>query len=32
VQQGWEAAMAGKTIEQYAQDHLELKQAVEKFG
>jgi len=32
VQQGWEAAMTGKTIEQYAQDHLELRQAVEKFG
>ncbi|MFN0087352.1 MAG: ribulose-bisphosphate carboxylase large subunit family protein [Blastocatellia bacterium] len=32
VQQGWEAAMAGKTIEQYARDHLELRQAVEKFG
>ena len=32
VQQGWEAAMAGKTIEQYAQDHLDLRQAVEKFG
>jgi ribulose-bisphosphate carboxylase large chain len=32
VQQGWEAALAGKTLEAYAQDHTELRQAMEKFG
>jgi len=32
VRQGWEAALAGKTFEEYAQDHVELRQAIEKFG
>ena len=32
VQQAWAAALAGQTIEDYAQDHLELRQAIEKFG
>ncbi len=32
VRQGWEAALAGKTIEEYARDHVELRQAIEKFG
>jgi len=32
VQQGWEAAIAGIPLEQYAQDHLELRQALERFG
>ncbi len=32
VRQGWEAALAGKTLEEYALDHVELRQAIEKFG
>jgi ribulose-bisphosphate carboxylase large chain len=32
VRQGWEAALQGKTLEEYAQDHVELRQAMEKFG
>jgi ribulose-bisphosphate carboxylase large chain len=32
VRQGWEAALAGKTIEEYAGDHIELRQAIDKFG
>ncbi len=32
VRQGWEAALAGKTIEEYAASHVELRQAIEKFG
>ena len=32
VQQGWEAALAGKTLAEYAQTHHELKRAIEKFG
>lgn len=32
VQQGWEAALAGKSLTEYAQDHSELQQALEKFG
>ncbi|MGE0132907.1 MAG: ribulose-bisphosphate carboxylase large subunit family protein [Blastocatellales bacterium] len=32
VRQGWEAALAGKSIEEYAEDHVELRQAIEKFG
>jgi ribulose-bisphosphate carboxylase large chain len=32
VQQGWEAALAGKTLAEYARDHYELRQAIEKFG
>lgn len=31
-QQAWAAALAGQTIEDYASDHLELRQAIEKFG
>ncbi len=32
VRQGWEAALAGKTLEEFATDHVELRQALEKFG
>jgi len=32
MQQGWEAALAGATLEQYAKTHPELRAAVEKFG
>jgi 3-oxoisoapionate-4-phosphate transcarboxylase/hydrolase len=32
VRQAWEAALAGKTLEEYAQDHVELRQAMEKFA
>ncbi len=32
VQQAWAAALTGKTLEAYAVDHPELKQAIEKFG
>lgn len=32
VRQGWEAALSGKTLDEYAQDHLELRQAIEKFA
>jgi ribulose-bisphosphate carboxylase large chain len=32
VQQGWAAAMTGKTLEDYARNHVELRQAIEKFG
>jgi ribulose-bisphosphate carboxylase large chain len=32
VRQAWEAALAGATLEDYARDHVELKQAMEKFG
>ena len=32
VQQGWEAALAGQALAEYAQTHHELKRAIEKFG
>ena len=32
MQQGWEAALAGATLEGYAQTHLELRAAIDKFG
>jgi ribulose-bisphosphate carboxylase large chain len=32
LRQAWEAAIAGETLESYAQDHLELRQAIEKYG
>ena len=32
MQQGWEAALAGATLEGYAQSHPELRAAIEKFG
>lgn len=32
VRQGWEAALAGKSLAEYAQDHSELRRAMEKFG
>jgi ribulose-bisphosphate carboxylase large chain len=32
VRQGWEAALAGQSLQEYAQSHLELRQALEKFG
>ena len=32
MQQGWEAALGGATLEAYAQTHPELRAAIEKFG
>lgn len=32
MQQGWEAALAGATLEAYAQNHPELRAAIDKFG
>lgn len=32
MQQGWEAALAGATLDGYAQTHPELRAAIEKFG
>jgi ribulose-bisphosphate carboxylase large chain len=32
MQQGWEAALAGATLEGYAQTHPELRAAIDKFG
>jgi ribulose-bisphosphate carboxylase large chain len=32
VRQGWEAALAGRSIDDYAADHLELRQAIEVYG
>ncbi len=32
VRQGWEAALRGASLEEYAQTHPELRQAIEKFG
>jgi len=32
MQQGWEAALAGATLEGYARNHPELRAAIEKFG
>ena len=32
MQQGWEAAMAGASLEGYARSHPELRAAIEKFG
>jgi ribulose-bisphosphate carboxylase large chain len=32
VRQAWEAALAGRSLTEHAQDHLELRQAIEKFG
>jgi ribulose-bisphosphate carboxylase large chain len=32
MQQGWEAALAGATLEGYARSHPELRAAIEKFG
>jgi ribulose-bisphosphate carboxylase large chain len=32
IRQGWEAALAGKSVEEYAADHIELRRAVEAFG
>lgn len=32
VRQGWEAALSGQTLAQYAETHTELRQAIEKFG
>jgi ribulose-bisphosphate carboxylase large chain len=32
VIQGWEAALQGKSLEEYAQTHEELKQALEQYG
>jgi len=32
MQQGWEAALSGATLEGYAQTHPELRAAIDKFG
>ncbi|MCI0390602.1 MAG: ribulose-bisphosphate carboxylase large subunit family protein [Acidobacteria bacterium] len=32
IRQAWDAALAGKTLEEYARDHVELRRAMEKFG
>jgi len=32
MQQGWEAALAGASLEGYAKRHPELSAAIEKFG
>ena len=32
IKQAWEAARSGVTLEAYARDHAELRQALEKFG
>jgi ribulose-bisphosphate carboxylase large chain len=32
LRQAWEAAVAGKTLEDYARDHRELGQTIAKFG
>jgi ribulose-bisphosphate carboxylase large chain len=32
MQQGWEAALAGATLEEYARTHPELRAAMDKFG
>jgi ribulose-bisphosphate carboxylase large chain len=32
IRQAWEAARAGIALEEYARDHVELRQALEKFG
>ena len=32
MQQGWEAALAGATLEDYARSHPELRAAIDKFG
>ena len=32
LQQGWEAVVSGQPLETYAQNHLELRQAIERFG
>ena len=32
VQQAWEAALGGQTLTAYAEDHTELRRAIEKFG
>jgi ribulose-bisphosphate carboxylase large chain len=32
LRQAWDAAVAGKTLEEYAKDHTELRQTLAKFG
>jgi ribulose-bisphosphate carboxylase large chain len=32
LRQAWEAAMAGQSLETYAQTHPELQQALERYG
>lgn len=32
LRQAWAAAMVGQTLEAYAQDHVELRQAIERYG
>src|SRR5439155_22971139 len=32
LRQAWEAAVAGRTLEAYAREHVELRQSMEKFG
>jgi ribulose-bisphosphate carboxylase large chain len=32
VRQGWEAALAGRPLEEWAREHVELRQAIESYG
>jgi len=32
LRQAWEAAVSGKSLDDYARDHVELRQQIEKFG
>jgi len=32
IREAWEAAVSGKTLEEYARDHSALRQQIEKFG
>ncbi len=32
IRQGWDAALAGRTLEEYAESHSELRQAIEAYG
>ena len=32
IRQAWEAAVKGVSLEDYAVDHMELQQSLEKFG
>jgi ribulose-bisphosphate carboxylase large chain len=32
IRQGWEAAIAGVPLSEYARDHRALRQAIERFG
>jgi ribulose-bisphosphate carboxylase large chain len=32
IRQAWEAALKGIPLDEYARDHVELRQALERFG